>query len=91
MMGKIYWKMVQNISYGIGRTGKNETDYVWISLVPMNRPYSGGKKAIRTIRLVVNHLPVKFVPDLKIYHYNFDIQRVNNGSRKREKYKLREK
>jgi eukaryotic translation initiation factor 2C len=56
-------------------------------LVPVNRPDGGGKKAIGPIRLYANHFRVNFNPALKIFHYDFDIQRVSDGSGKREKEK----
>lgn len=56
-------------------------------LVPVNRPDGGGKISIGAIRLYANHFRVNFNPALKIYHYDFDIQRVSNGSGKKEKEK----
>ena len=53
----------------------------------MNRPNGGGKKAIENIWFVANHFRVNFNPALKIYHYDFDILRVDNGSGKRKKEK----
>jgi hypothetical protein len=50
-------------------------------------PNGGGKKSIGSIRLYVNHFHVNCNPNLKIFHYDFDIQRVSDGSRKREKEK----
>lgn len=57
------------------------------TLVPVNRPDGGGKRAIGPIRLYANHFLVKFNPGVKIFHYDFDIQRVSNGSAKKEKEK----
>ncbi|KAK4858847.1 hypothetical protein QYF36_022923 [Acer negundo] len=43
-------------------------------LHPIERPDKGGTLAIRTVRLRVNHFPVKFNPDSIIRHYDVDVK-----------------
>ncbi|KAJ0081641.1 hypothetical protein Patl1_11797 [Pistacia atlantica] len=42
--------------------------------VPMKRPDKGGTLAIRTVRLSVNHFPIKFNPESIIRHYDVDVK-----------------
>lgn len=42
--------------------------------VPVRRPDNGGKLANRTVRLRVNHFPVRFNPQSTIRHYDIDVK-----------------
>ncbi|XP_044497163.1 protein argonaute 2-like [Mangifera indica] len=42
--------------------------------VPIKRPDEGGTLAIQTVRLFVNHFPVKFNPQSIIRHYDIDVK-----------------
>ncbi|XP_012084883.2 protein argonaute 2 isoform X2 [Jatropha curcas] len=43
-------------------------------IVPVKRPDKGGKLAIRTATLQVNHFPVSFDPESIIMHYDIDVR-----------------
>lgn len=43
-------------------------------LLPMKRPDRGGRVAVRSTRLLVNHFPVSFNPHSIIKHYDVDVK-----------------
>lgn len=66
---------------------------------PIRRPDQGGVVAVRSIKLLVNHFPVKFDPNKTILHYYLDVKPVTSDnntavrtpSRKSELRLIREK
>lgn len=46
--------------------------------MPIRRPDGGGTLAVRSIRLLVNHFPIRFNSEAAIFHYNVDIEHVTS-------------
>ncbi|GFQ05617.1 protein argonaute 2 [Phtheirospermum japonicum] len=50
----------------------------------IRRPDKGGTMAIRSVKLLVNHFPVRFNPQSTILHYDVDVKPSNeNGAKKK--------
>ncbi|KAL2473918.1 Protein argonaute 2 [Forsythia ovata] len=52
-------------------------------ILPIRRPDRGGTLAVRSIRLLVNHFPIRFNSEESIFHYDVDIEPKNPHGKKR--------